>query len=113
MAKQNNGSNAAQGAELLVSNKGKGAQLLNGCKNCPIGPVKLVGYNDKSETTGVWAKVQFEGTKEVAFIESGHLAALHNEGSVRLFSEPKVEPGKIAHFLPDAQLGIEDGKLTF
>ncbi len=105
--------NKVEGAELLISNKGKGAQLLSGCKNCPIGPVELIGFNDKSGTTGVWAKIKFDATKEVAFIESGHLAALHNEGSVAIFLEQEVVEGEVAHFDPECQLGIEDGKLIW
>lgn len=99
-------------SKLIISDKGRAPKLLNMLNDCAQGPVKLIGFNDKRKTTGVWAKLQF-ADGQVGFVESGHLASLHNDGILSLFTTEKVVAGEEAEWREDVVLGIKDGELYF
>ena len=99
-------------AQVKVSKVKREATLVANAKDCPIGPVVFLGYKDKSETTGVWMRIQLPD-HQVVIVESGNLAALHNDKLALIFVDETIEDDCMAELRSDVEMGVKDGKLCF
>mgnify|MGYP007069467854 CR=1 FL=1 len=80
---------------------------LNDC--IPSSPVIL---GSRLKETGNWLTIGLEGG-QVLMVNSGELAAMHNDGKAKIFEEAKLEEGAEGTFLPNLTIGIKAKELIF
>lgn len=79
-------------------------------KDCTPGAIEVLG--SKKKETGVWCRIRLHD-KQVLLIDSGEMAAIHNDGRANIFTEKTVEEDSTAALRADLKIGIQGGQVIF